>query len=242
MTSLLANPAKPLGHRNYGSIPHLACSRMGPGDHSIHEGQAAICTIKTRDRHDRIWVTEKLDGSNVGVARIDGEMVALGRAGYLASTSNFEQHRLFAEWVARNDERFRDLLEIGERCVGEWLAQAHGTRYDLRHEPFVLFDMLADQNRLPWEESSERASCSGFATPQLLNDGRSPMSAEDAVLKASEMNTHGADSIEGAVWRVERRGKFDFMAKFVRPEKVDGILLPEVSGLEEVWNWRPSWK
>lgn len=240
MTSLLANPAKPLGHRNYGSIPHLPCSRMGPGDHSIHEGQADICTIKSRDRHDRIWVTEKLDGSNVGVALIEGMIIALGRSGYFAGTSEFEQHRLFAAWVEDNEARFRSLLNPGERCVGEWLAQAHGTRYALRHEPLVIFDLMARQDRLPWATSWQRIHNAGFTTPQLLNDGVSPMSAEYAILKAEKLNAHGADCIEGAVWRVERKGEFDFMAKFVRPEKIDGALLPKVSGGEDVWNWRPS--
>lgn len=240
MNKLPANLAKPLGHRNYGSIPHLPCSRMGPGDHSIHDGQAEICTVRPRDKHDRIWVTEKLDGSNVGVVLIDGMIMALGRAGYPACSSRFEQHRLFAAWVEENETRFRLLLRPGERCVGEWLAQAHGTRYELRHEPFVVFDLMAHQERLPWGPSSERIHEAGFVTAQLLNDGLSPMVAEYAVLKAQNLNAHGADSIEGAVWRVERKGEFDFMAKYVRPEKIDGALLPEVSGLDAVWNWRPS--
>jgi hypothetical protein len=48
------------------------------------------------------------------------------------------------------------------------------------------------------------------------------------------------DEIEGVVYRVERKGKVDFLAKYVRPDKVDGSYLPEVSGREAVWNWRPT--
>ena len=52
---------------------------------------------------------------------------------------------------------------------------------------------------------------------------------------------HGATELpEGAVWRVERRGKYDFMAKYVRPENIDGCYLPEMSGGGEYWNWRQS--
>lgn len=61
---------KPLGHKAYGSIPHLPNSRLGVGDYHCHEGQARICCEKARDKHDRIIVTEKLDGSNVCVANI----------------------------------------------------------------------------------------------------------------------------------------------------------------------------
>lgn len=48
---------KPLGRKNYGSIPHLPCSRMGPADHACHPGQQTIATEKARDRHDIIIVT-----------------------------------------------------------------------------------------------------------------------------------------------------------------------------------------
>src|SRR5690554_6471289 len=124
------NSAKPLGHKAYGSIPHLPNSRLGPGDYSLNEGQARILTEKTRDRHDTVIVQEKLDGSNVAVANIDGQIVALTRAGYVATTSKFEQHHLFAHWVRERESLFAKLLKPGERLCGEWLAQAHGTRYD----------------------------------------------------------------------------------------------------------------
>src|SRR3954451_14610433 len=119
---------KPLGIKAYGSICHLPGSRLGPGDHKLNPGQAKILTEKVRDKHDVIIVQEKLDGSNVAVARLDdGSVVALGRAGYPAISSKYEQHRLFAAWVYARLGQF-DFLQPGERLCGEWLAQAHGTR------------------------------------------------------------------------------------------------------------------
>jgi hypothetical protein len=99
-------------------------SRLGPGDYHCHEGQARIATETLRDRHDRVIVTEKLDGSNVAVANVGGEIFPLTRA--------------------------------------------------------------------------------------------------------------AIDPVEGAVWRVERRGKFDFMAKFVRHDKSDGKYLASVTGGDPV--------
>jgi ATP-dependent RNA circularization protein (DNA/RNA ligase family) len=110
----------------------LPGSRMGPADHHCHEGQARICTEKPRDKHDFIVVQEKLDGSCVSVAHVNGEIVALGRAGYLAATSPYEQHRMFAQWVFENGVRFADMLCDGERAVGEWLGP--GSRHPLRIE------------------------------------------------------------------------------------------------------------
>jgi len=229
---------KPLGGKAYGSIPHLPNSRMGQGDHHISQGQAMIACQKARDRHDLVIVTEKLDGSCTAVARIGDDIVALGRAGWPASTSQYEQHQLFSCWVRYHQDRLRACLNDGERFVGEWLAQAHGTRYDLPHEPWVVFDLMRGQDRLPFAELLVRAAIGGFTTPRLLHMG-GPISVTD-IMPMIESSGHGAiDSVEGAVWRIERKDAFGFLCKWVRPGKVDGIYLPEVSNKEAFWNWRP---
>jgi hypothetical protein len=238
---------KPLGGKNYGSIAHLPGSRMGPGDHHCHEGQERICTEKARDKHDRIIVQEKLDGSNVGVAKIGGRIIALTRAGYVANTSPYEQHHRFDAWVAENAGRFAALLNDGERIAGEWLLQAHGTRYQLQHEPFVAFDIMRGMERATYDEVRERTG-GRFVLPYTVHVG-GPLSIADAMVMLGEFGHHGAlDPIEGAVWRVERneiidprsgsdrRWAVDFLAKYVRQDKADGAYLPSVSGLAEVWN------
>jgi RNA ligase-like protein len=232
------SPQKPLGRKSYGSIGHLPQSRLGPGDHKVTEGQARIATLKPRDRHDRIIVEEKLDGSNVGVARLaDASLVALGRAGYLAQTSPYEQHQLFAQWVRQNESLF-NFLEPGERICGEWLAQAHGTRYKLHHHPFVAFDIMRDDQRISREDFWKRLKQTQLPIPHVISDGP-PFAIEDAMKVLASDGFHGAiDPVEGAVWRIERRGKFDFLCKYVRPDKIDGKYLPEISGQEPVWNWK----
>lgn len=232
---------KPLGGKAYGSIPHFPGSRLGPGDHHCAPGQARIACEKTRDKRDVVGVTEKLDGSACAVARIDGRLHPLGRAGYEAASSPYEQHRLFARWAMSPGvaERFWAVLPYdGLRLVGEWLAQAHGTRYDLPHEPFVAFDLMRGTYRWPYEPF--RATVAPlFTLPRLLHLG-GPLSIDDA-LTMLEPSGHGAlDPVEGAVWRVERDGEVDFLAKYVRPDKVDGRYLPEVSGGPIMWNDWPD--
>lgn len=228
---------KPLGHKSYGSIGHLPQSRLGPGDHSVHEGQAIICTTKHRDARDRIIVQEKLDGSNVAVARIDGQLVALGRAGHTAWSSPYEQHRLFARWVMENADLF-DWLADGLRVCGEWLAQAHGTRYELKHAPFVAFDIMHKRTRMPYD--AFMATVKYLPTAKTLHDGW-PLPVDAAMKMLRTYGYHGAlDPVEGVVYRVERNGVVDFLAKYVRPDKVDGCYLPEVSGGDAVWNWQPE--
>jgi hypothetical protein len=235
----LDKPGKPLGFKNYGSIGHLPGSRLGPGDHKVPDGQARICLEQTRDAHDRVIVTEKLDGSNVGVALKDGQLLALGRAGYLASQSPYEMHHLFAHWVRLNAERFRSCLQEGERVVGEWLALAHGTLYELPHEPFVVFDLFLTQQRYPYNDMLARCSPGNFVHPRLIHDGGA--FSLEKLLPQLERSGHGAlDAVEGAVYRVERKGQVDFLAKWVRPSKEDGRYLdrPE-NPCGNKWLWRP---
>ena len=231
--------AKPLGHRSFGSIPHLPGSRMGPGEHTCHEGQARIATVKVRDKYDRVFVSEKLDGSNLSVAKINSEIVPLGRAGYRAISSPFEQHHLFHDWAMQREKVFAEALNEGDRMVGEWLAQAHGTRYDLEgRSPWPVFDLMRGTEHGLTDTVMARAEWYGFATPAILSV--QPMSIDSALASLGTAGFYGAlDEPEGAVWRVERHGKVDFMAKFVKPGKVDGKYLDSVTSQEPVWNWQP---
>ena len=233
---------RPLGRRAYFSIPHLPGSRTGPADRTISEGQARICTEAPRDHLDVVIVSEKLDGSCVAVARIGDEIVALGREGRLASASPNLARQMFADWVAARADRFAAALEPGERMCGEWLALAHSTRYQLDdNQPFVAFDLFRGaERRLLWSELEVRAARARVPTAHVISSGP-PLAIDAAIERLGPRGFHGAvDTPEGAVWRVERRDRCDFLAKFVRPGKVDGALLPENTGEPAVWNWRPE--
>ena len=92
-----------------------------------------------------------------------------------------------------------------------------------------------------------RLLAQGFVLPRLISCN-GPVTIE-AALEAVTTSGHGAlDTVEGAVWRIERneminpgkggdrKWKVDFVVKFVRPEKQDGIYLPEISGNPPVYN------
>jgi RNA ligase len=229
---------KPLGRKNYGSIGHLPNSRLGPSDRSVHEGQGRICTIKTRDKHDFVIVTEKLDGSNVGIANVDGEIFPLTRSGYVASTSPYGQHHAFYAWALCHREKWLAMLEPGERLIGEWMAVAAGTKYTLPLGPFAAFDLMTGGKRLPHNGLVNRCARYHVPMPRILHIGGA-ISVEDAMLLHGE-GDHGCDEPEGVVYRVERGGEFDFMAKWVRPDKIDGKYLVGTSAAivtKDVWNW-----
>lgn len=233
---------KPLGGKAYGSIGHLPASRTGPSDWHVHEGQARICCEKPRDKHDRIIVTEKLDGSCCVIANIGGSIVPLTRAGYHATTSPYSQHHVFAAWVEHRSHSFA-WLKDGERLAGEWLIQAHGTRYNIAHvdDLFVAFDLFRGKARAPYDDFCEIVGSTDIRRAPLISDGPA-VSIETIMASLGNAGNHAAlDPVEGAVWRVERKGVFDYMAKYVRPDKRDGCYLPEIAKTAlPLWNFPPS--
>jgi len=232
-------PFKPLGRKGYGSTPHLPGSRVGPGDWHIHAGQARILTEKRRDVRDRVIVTEKLDGSCVTVARHNGSILAVTRAGYLAASSPFMMHHVFARWVERRADRFLGVLADGQRIAGEWMLQAHGTRYVIEGPDSLLvgFAVIDGEQRLPHDEARSIMSGCGVRGAAVISDGPS-LSVEDALSAIGARGFHGAlDPVEGAVWVCERDGRFDFMAKHVVHGKADGCFLPVVTGGPDLWNF-----
>ena len=227
------NDEKPLGQKSYGHIAHIPGSSVGSCDHTVPPGMAKIVCEKKRDKYDHIIVQVKVDGSNVSIANVNGEIIPLGRAGYRASTSPFRQHHLFAEWVYGQLDRF-SFLQPGERLCGEWMAKVHGTRYNLRHEPFIAFDLMTiPHERATFSELRKRVP--GFILPHMLSEGP-PRSIEWCKDAIAGISPHGEiDPVEGVVWRCERKGKVDFLCKCVRPDKEDGKYLKD-----NIWNWLPA--
>jgi len=210
---------KPTGKKNYGSIPHLSKSKLGEHDKYITEEQEHILTIGTRDKHDTVLVFEKYDGSNVGIAKKNGKIYALTRSGYEANTSPYKQHHLFSDWVSKRKKMFSNILQEGERIAGEWMLQAHGLRYDIMLEPIVFFDLFnANNERKSFAEWSEDFPHKSMIA-RLIHCGCA-MKVEDLLpkLNAKTPRIKSIGEPEGMIYRVERKGKVDFLAKWVRPD------------------------
>lgn len=243
---MLTATCKPMGMKSYGSIPHLIGSKRGEADHGLNQGAHDICTLKARDKKDFIVVSEKLDGAccAVWMNPATHRPVALTRSGHLAKHGRFEHLVLFHEYVEHHIDEFSNILFDGERVVGEWLALAHSTRYDIVNdmEPFVVFDIMKGHERLTTANVLKRLTHSVFVCPTVIHCG-GPLSLQEADRRIGLNGFYNAvDTAEGVVYRVEREGKVDFLAKYVRPDKQQGVYLPEISGAPPIWNWKAPWR
>ena len=232
---------KPINRKNYGSIPHLSSSKLGDGDHYITEGQERILTIKKRDKHDIIRVFEKYDGSNVGIAKKDGNIYALTRSGYEAKTSPYKQHHLFSDWVDQSISLFDGMLNEGERICGEWLAQAHGIQYNIADEqqPIVFYDLIDEDNqRLLWNDVVDRTHDLPIDLARHIHYGDpiSPKDLQDELRKCDNSFYPIDGKPEGMIYRVERKDKVDFLAKWVRKDFKPGLYCINVDEKDLIWN------
>lgn len=222
----------------FPKIGHLPGSRTGPTDRHVGLERARAFTESARAGMS-VVVEEKLDGSCVVVVREGSTIVAYGRDGKPAALSRNLGRRLFARWAGENASRFLALLDPGERACGEWLALAHGTRYVLPHEPFVLFDLVRDGAGTSRAMLAERAKSAGFTVPCIVHTGEA-ISVESALRKLGERGRHGADEAEGVVYREDQGDVCKAVAKIVKLSKVDGRYLADHTGGEHVFNDWPA--
>jgi ATP-dependent RNA circularization protein (DNA/RNA ligase family) len=195
--------------------------------------------ITNPDHGDVIIITEKLDGSSTGVAKLDGKIIAVIRKGYLCEHSKHLQHRVFAQWVKKREVLFDKLLNEGEYVCGEWLIQAHGTIYILTNRsPFVVFDLFSNGKRIPYAHLREKCAYVGLTMVPILYWNTDPIPVNLAMEKLGEFGHYGAiEPAEGAVWRRENNGEcYPVLAKYVRPVKEPGKYLEDQTKKLPIWN------
>ena len=228
--------------RNFGNIKHLTGSRLkDSGDSLMETSFQPFFTEKLQfSKRDRLYVTEKVDGANVGVYKLGSVLYPVMRKGYDVRMSEWVFLRRFADFVADNVARFDALLLDGERVCGEWMIKTHSLFYKLPHEPFVVFDIIKSVDRpvrLEFAEIMTRCKYHGFTHAGLVWEGGA-VSVEEA-LGLLGGGFHGCQTVpEGVVYRYERDGAFLMSAKFVSNLSVGGDYMNVDDAYNEWTQWR----
>lgn len=236
----------------YNSIGHLKGSRLGEGERCIDDSMTRKFTESfPKDKKCILFVEEKMDGSNCSVIRLKGEIRAVTRTGYDCAQSNYEQHKMFHRWVIKNKEKFEKLLPHEEdRCIGEWMALAHGTIYKDLASPYMIFDLYRtnysefsfymgtvlfhagpDPVRFPLLLRKQLVEECGLVNVPLVYQAEKPISIAEALALVN-------DNSEGVIYRLECiNKKYAYstpymIGKVVKQNKVDGCFLKE-----NIYNW-----
>ena len=132
-----------------------------------------------------------------------------------------------------------------ERIAGEWMMCAHGIKYDVLKDPFIAFDYFtANNERMLHSDLISKTANAEIETPRIIFHGFQAFRL-DWALEELNGNKHLHTVIaqgkpEGLVYRVERKGKFDYAAKFVRQDHECGIYIIDVPEDKLTWNVNPN--
>lgn len=239
------NPSHELiGESPYQSIPYLPCSRLGKGEH--YSSSAKYFTEELRHPAERIYITEKVDGSSVAAVRAEGnQFIAVNKFGHPVSTSHWACYNGFDQWVTDHRLVLLEILpNVGDRLCGEWLYQVHGIKYDRLPDLFLAFDIKYRSDKTCQYISTKRFSeiIDQFAfvcrVPIIYFGPPIDPKWLSILTRQSHFRLKGG-RMEGCVLRRERDGYRIDIAKYTRPDHKAGIFLPETENAvvdEPVWN------
>ncbi|WP_019634567.1 RNA ligase family protein [Actinomadura atramentaria] len=233
--------------RKYPRTPHLAGSRLQPGDEDL----AALPFADIAGRH--LVVEEKLDGANAGISFDSGGTLRLqSRGHYLAGGPRERQFGPFKAWAASVQDLLRPRLRDRYVLYGEWLYAKHTVFYDALPHYFCEFDVLdrTDGTFLSTPRRRELLAGTPVASAPVLYEGALASLEEltrfvgpstcrtprwrDALRAAAEAGgadpdrvaaeTDAAEEMEGLYVKVEEDGRTVGRCKWVRPGFLTTIL------------------
>lgn len=140
--------------RKYPRTPHIAGSRLQPGDEDL--AQTPLEELAGAGRH--LVIEEKLDGANCAISfTADAELLLQSRGHYLTGGARERQFDLFKTWTQCLRAALWDAL--GDRYVlyGEWLYAKHTIFYDALPHYFAEYDMLDTETGLFLSTADRRA-------------------------------------------------------------------------------------
>jgi hypothetical protein len=223
----------------YPRTPHLAGSRLQPGDADL--AQVPFAHVAGRN----LVVEEKLDGANAGISfSPDGTLLLQSRGHYLSGGPRERQFGPFKAWAATVSDRLWPVL--GDRYVvyGEWLYAKHTVFYDALPHYFLEFDVLDRRTHMFLDTPARRDLLAGLpiASVPVLRSGRFTDQREltslvgpslcrtarwreaAAEAGADPAETDQAEEMEGLYVKVEEGGLTAERYKWVRASFLTAIL------------------
>ena len=152
----------------YPRTPHLAGSRLQPGDEDLD----AVPFAEIAGAH--VVVEEKLDGANAGICfDDDGGLLLQSRGHYLTGGPRERQFALFKAWASTLRHGLWEALGSRYVLYGEWLYAKHTVFYDALPHYFCEFDVYDRADGVFLSTPRRRALLDGLPihSVPVLHDG-----------------------------------------------------------------------
>lgn len=121
----------------YPRTPHLAGSRLGPGDDDLEQFPLSVVAGR------QVVIEEKLDGANCALSYDShGALQLQSRGHFLSGGPRERQFELFKAWAHRFNSEFWSVLGSRYVLYGEWTYAKHTVFYDSLPHFFHEFDVL----------------------------------------------------------------------------------------------------
>ena len=171
----------------YPRTPHLAGSRLQPGDEDLSQ----VPFAGLHGRH--LVIEEKLDGANTAISFTPGgELRLQSRGHYLAGGPRERQFAPFKSWAHTVAPVLRPLLADRFVLYGEWMYAKHTVFYDALPHYFCEFDILDRATGAFLDTPSRHAMLAGtpVVSVPVLRSGTFPsLSALTALAGPSTVRT-----------------------------------------------------
>ena len=144
-------------------------------------------------------VTEKLDGSQIGIQFVGGAPDVRNRNADILHGGADRQFHPFPAWFSARYDAMWNLLGDDYVLFGEWLFHVHTAQYDTLPDWFVAFDMLDKHTGefLLFDDAFRRSVSAGLAFVPVL--GRDVIHDEKHLLSFIARSTFGSGDMEGVV-------------------------------------------
>ena len=198
----------------YPHTPHLAWLGSGipRGDKVFTEDE------QSRFLEGALIIEEKVDGANIGISILDGDLAVQNRGEYLRHPANMQFSPL---WPWLENHRPQLTNELGSNLIlfGEWCYAVHTVRYDALPDWFLGFDVYDRKAEKYWSAArrNELLKRTGLCAVPEIGRGRFDI-RHLKELATTGASRYGNGPLEGLYLRRESGAWLDQRAKIVRPE------------------------
>ena len=205
---------KPL---NLYKLPEFPRTSHLPWRPNAQQGDVVADEADVIFKLPHVYLEEKIDGSSVGMALIDGHPVIRNRdhilnKGFQKNTPAKRQFVSIWGWFYDHREFFEALEDAypNASVYGEWMIAQHGLEYDLLPAWFIAYDIYdyAEGQFVRTDKARSILLSCGFSLPPLLCTG--PLEnyphIEEFTLQPSPFTTKGLR--EGVYIKVSRDNKW----------------------------------